>query len=106
MVMEDRTTRRNRFAYSRRTRAITRMGRVACDSPVLNARDLMSQAIRNVLGMLLIATGLVLVPVPIVPGLPLIAAGAVLLGRQHPLIVASMAWLQKRGLLRKENSPK
>jgi uncharacterized protein YqgC (DUF456 family) len=55
--------------------------------------------------MLLIITGLVLVPIPILPGLPLIAAGAALLGRQHPLIDASMAWLQKRGLLKNENSP-
>jgi hypothetical protein len=63
------------------------------------------ERMRNLLGMLLIGIGLVLVPVPLLPGLPLIAAGAAVLGRQHPLITASRGWLQRRGLLKKENSP-
>jgi uncharacterized protein YqgC (DUF456 family) len=56
--------------------------------------------LRNTLGMLLIVAGLVAVPLPIVPGFALIAAGAAVLGRHHPLIRSCRTWLQKRGILK------
>lgn len=45
-----------------------------------------SLTIRNALGVLLVVAGLVAVPIPIIPGLPMIAAGSALLGRGHPLV--------------------
>jgi uncharacterized protein YqgC (DUF456 family) len=64
----------------------------------------MSSNLRNALGILLIAVGLVAIPIPIVPGLPLIAAGAALLGCHHPLIRYCRTWLQKRGVLKEDDS--
>ncbi|HTT22344.1 MAG TPA: PGPGW domain-containing protein [Candidatus Sulfotelmatobacter sp.] len=64
----------------------------------------MSLNLRNVFGIVLIAIGLVAVPIPIVPGLPLIVAGAALLGHHHPLIRSCRTWLQRRGFLKEGNS--
>jgi len=60
----------------------------------------MPLSLRNVAGFLLIVAGLAAVPIPILPGLPLIAAGAALLGQDHPFIRSCRAWLQKRGILK------
>jgi hypothetical protein len=68
----------------------------------LNEGNGMSLNLRNAFGLLLIAVGLVAVPIPIVPGLPLIAAGTALLGHHHPLIRSCRTWLQKRGVLKGE----
>jgi hypothetical protein len=62
----------------------------------------MPASLRNVFGFLLIAVGLIGVPIPIVPGLPLIAAGVALLGCEHPLIRSCRTWLQKQGWLKRE----
>ncbi len=62
----------------------------------------MSVSLRNALGLLLIVAGVIAVPVPIIPGFPLIAAGTKLLGRDHPLIRPCRLWLQKRGFLKQD----
>lgn len=49
-------------------------------------------------GILLIVAGLVAIPVPILPGLPLIAAGAALLAPGHPAVRMAAEWLRSRGL--------
>jgi hypothetical protein len=58
--------------------------------------------LKNPAGISLIALGLIAVPLPLVPGVPLIAAGAALLGPGHPLIRFCLAWLRKHGFLRKK----
>ena len=58
--------------------------------------------LRNLFGYLLIAIGLIAVPVPIVPGSLLMAAGAALLGSDHPAIRPCRMWLQKQGWLKQE----
>jgi uncharacterized membrane protein YbaN (DUF454 family) len=65
-----------------------------------------SLRVRNATGIALIAIGVVGVPLPLVPGTPMIAAGAALLGPRHPLIVYSKAWLRRRGFLKSKNDPK
>jgi hypothetical protein len=59
--------------------------------------------IRIVCAWALIVLGAILLPIPIVPGAPLIVAGAALLGPNHPLVQASKTWLQRRGFLKKES---
>ncbi len=58
----------------------------------------MTAPLRNVCGFALIAVGLVAMPVPIIPGIPLILAGAALLGRDHPIVRSCRTWLQNRGI--------
>jgi hypothetical protein len=55
---------------------------------------------RNAFGILLIAAGLVAVPISIVPRVPLIAAGMALLRRHRLLICSWRAWLHKQGFLK------
>ncbi len=40
---------------------------------------------RNITGISLIVTGLVAMPVPVIPGIPMILAGVAVLGADHPL---------------------
>lgn len=61
-------------------------------------------SLRNATGIALIALGVVAVPLPLVPGIPMIAAGAALLGPQHPLIRSSKAWLQRLEFLKTGNT--
>ncbi len=67
----------------------------------------MLAAIRRTCGIVLIAAGALAVPIPLIPGIPLIVAGAAMLGTDHPLIRSGRAWLQDRGILKQErnNSP-
>jgi uncharacterized protein YqgC (DUF456 family) len=58
--------------------------------------------LRNVFGYLLIAMGFIAIPIPIVPGSPLIAAGMALLGRDHSAIRSCRTWLQRQGWLKQE----
>ncbi len=51
--------------------------------------------IRNILGIALIVVGLIAMPVPIIPGLPIVAAGAAVLGREHPLVVSFRKYLSR-----------
>ena len=61
-----------------------------------------SLKLRNAAGIALIVLGIIAVPLPIIPGTPLIAAGVALLGPQHPLILSSQAWLRRLGILREQ----
>jgi hypothetical protein len=58
--------------------------------------------IRRACGIALIVMGLVAIPVPIVPGVPLIVAGAALLGPNHPFVRTGRAWLARTGLWKTE----
>ena len=40
---------------------------------------------RNFLGIGLIVVGVIAMPVPVIPGIPLIAAGVAVLGKDHPI---------------------
>jgi uncharacterized protein YqgC (DUF456 family) len=53
--------------------------------------------IRKGCGMALIAAGLVAVPIPVIPGIPLIAAGAALLGSDHPPVRSCRTWFRSKG---------
>ena len=57
------------------------------------------------LGIGLIAAGLAAIPIPVLRGLPLIAAGAAMLGGEHPLVRAGKDWLGKRGIRIPERNP-
>ncbi len=56
-------------------------------------------AIRKMCGMFLIAAGVVSIPIPIIPGIPLIAAGAAMLGSNHALVRSGRTWLETRVFL-------
>jgi hypothetical protein len=60
---------------------------------------------RQVFGYLLLAAGVAGLLLPFVPGVPLLAAGVVMLGRDHPLVRAGRTWLQKAGLLKTTEQP-
>jgi hypothetical protein len=64
----------------------------------------MGAFIRKAGGMALIAAGLVAIPIPVIPGIPLIAAGAAMLGSDHPLVRSWRTWLQRRGIWRQERN--
>jgi hypothetical protein len=49
--------------------------------------------LRAVGGVLLVAVGLIGLVIPVVPGVPLLLAGATLLGREHPLVRSAFRWL-------------
>ena len=65
----------------------------------------MSATIRTACGVVLIVAGLVGMLLPILPGIPLIVAGAAMLGSDHPLVRIGRNWLERRGLWRKERKP-
>ncbi len=69
----------------------------------MNARP-MGSAIRKALGIVLIAAGIVLIPIPILPGIPLIVAGAAMLGSDHALVRSGRLWLRNRGILTDERN--
>jgi hypothetical protein len=60
--------------------------------------------IRKGCGMALIAAGLVAVPIPVIPGIPLIVAGAAMLGSDHPLVRACRTWFRNKGIWRQERN--
>ena len=64
----------------------------------------MTATLRRICGFALIAAGLVAMPVPIMPGIPLILAGVAMLGSDHPLVRTCRTWLQNRGILKKERN--
>jgi len=64
----------------------------------------MLRIIRRVCGIVLIAAGIVAIPIPVIPGIPLIVAGAAVLGGDHPLIHSGRTWLQNRGILTQERN--
>lgn len=60
----------------------------------------MRDAARKITGYLLIAVGMVAIPVPVIPGIPLIAAGMAMLGSNHALVRSGWMWLRNRGIVR------
>lgn len=50
--------------------------------------------VRNACGYTLIAVGLAGVLLPVLPGIPILAAGVALLGAGHPLVVKGRGWLR------------
>ena len=64
----------------------------------------MLSAIRRTCGVVLIGAGLLAIAIPVIPGIPLIVAGAAVLGRDHPLIRSGRAWLRSRGMLKQERN--
>jgi uncharacterized membrane protein YbaN (DUF454 family) len=57
----------------------------------------MMATLREACGMILMVAGLLALPIPVVPGVPFIAAGAALLGNDHPRVRSVRTWLQNRG---------
>lgn len=49
--------------------------------------------------MLLIAAGVVAIPIPVMPGIPLLAAGAAILGSDHALVRSGRTWLRNLRIL-------
>ena len=62
----------------------------------------MRTAFRKGFGIVLIAAGVIAIPIPIIPGIPLIVAGAAMLGSDHPLVRSGRSWLRNRGILTDE----
>jgi uncharacterized protein YqgC (DUF456 family) len=62
----------------------------------------MLPAIRRACAIVLIATGVLAIPIPVMPGVALIAAGAAMLGSDHPLVRSGRTWLRKLGILTQE----
>ena len=60
--------------------------------------------LRNVSGMILIVIGLAGVLLPIVPGVPLLLAGAAILGPKHAVVRYGRRWLRKLGLFKGDGS--
>jgi uncharacterized protein YqgC (DUF456 family) len=56
--------------------------------------------LREISGVALLVAGAAGIVLPIVPGIPLIAAGVAVLGTDHALVRGSWKWLQKKGLLK------
>lgn len=64
----------------------------------------MLPGIRGICGIVLIAAGVLAVPIPVIPGIPLIVAGAAMLGSDHPLVRSGRTWLQHHGIARQERN--
>lgn len=58
--------------------------------------DEMAMGVRKIWGIVLIVAGLILMPVPILPGIPVVLAGIALLDKENRLIRAVRGWLEKR----------
>lgn len=55
----------------------------------------MTSAARNICGVTLIGVGIIAMPLPVLPGIPIVLAGVALLGREHPLVSRCVRWLPK-----------
>ena len=55
---------------------------------------------KNLCAIALILGGVAGIVLPIIPGIPMIAAGVAMLGRDHPLIRSCQTWLQSKGILK------
>lgn len=60
----------------------------------------MSVRLREISGLALVAVGIAGCLLPLLPGIPLILAGAALLGTDHVLVRRTRGWLEKKGLLK------
>ncbi|MBS1873962.1 MAG: hypothetical protein JSU00_12175 [Acidobacteria bacterium] len=54
----------------------------------------MSASLREICGMALVVIGLIAMPLPVIPGLPILAAGAALLGADHRWVRKARTWLR------------
>jgi uncharacterized protein YqgC (DUF456 family) len=61
------------------------------------------RAWRVAIGVPLIALGLVGLVLPIIPGLPLLAAGLLAIGADHPRLRPVVEWLRRHNLLRRRH---
>ena len=64
----------------------------------------MRDAARKVAGFVFIVAGLIAMPVPVIPGIPLIAAGVAMLGSDHTLVRTGLRWLRNRGIVKHERN--
>jgi len=60
----------------------------------------MTARLREISGLALVAVGVAGCLLPIIPGIPLIVAGAAILGTDHALVRRSRAWLEQKGFLK------
>jgi uncharacterized protein YqgC (DUF456 family) len=58
----------------------------------------MQPTIRKLCGVGLIAVGLLGLLLPLLPGIPLILAGLIMLEINHPVVHACRDWLEARGI--------
>lgn len=56
---------------------------------------------RRITGIVLIVVGLILMPVPIVPGIPVVLVGLAMLGSDHPLLRSIKTWAHNRNIRHK-----
>ena len=61
--------------------------------------------LRELSGLGLVALGIAGVLLPIIPGIPLIAAGVAVLGTDHAFVRRSRAWMEKKGILKPPAHP-
>ena len=64
----------------------------------------MRDTVRRVVGYVLIVAGMVAIPFPVIPGIPLVAAGVAMLGSDHTLVRSGWRWLRNRGIVRDERT--
>ena len=64
----------------------------------------MRDAARKIAGFVFIVAGLVAMPVPVIPGIPLIAAGVAMLGSDNTLVRTGWTWLRNRGIMKNERT--
>jgi hypothetical protein len=67
-------------------------------------RGLMAAERPHACGIVLIAAGVLAIPIPVIPGIPLIVAGAAMLGSDHPRVHSGWSWLRSRGILTQERN--
>jgi uncharacterized protein YqgC (DUF456 family) len=53
--------------------------------------------LRKTAGMGLLIVGVAGLVLPVIPGIPLIAAGVALLGADHPVVRKGIDWLERKG---------
>ena len=56
----------------------------------------MTHGLRVACGMALIVVGVIAMPIPIIPGIPLVAAGVAMLGHDHPIVRSCRGWLKTK----------
>jgi uncharacterized membrane protein YbaN (DUF454 family) len=57
----------------------------------------MAAFFRHAAGFVLIGLGVAGLVLPVIPGIPLLAAGVAVLGTDHALVKGTRDWLKKRG---------
>ncbi len=61
----------------------------------------MKKKLKNACGIALVIAGAIGTVVPIIPGIPMIAAGVAMLGSDHKLVRSCQTWLQSKRILTK-----